>query len=70
MEKIVSPCRECYRKDRKVCFKNCPRLAAYRKRLNETVGYPHEFLGMSCLEHMEDGCFWMSPVGKKVKISF
>ncbi len=43
MEKIVSPCGDCRHEDRKVCFKNCPRLAAYNKILNETVGYPHEF---------------------------
>ena len=61
MEKIVSPCGECYRKDRKVCFKNCLRLAAYNKILNETVGYPNECLGMSCLEHMGDGWLWIRP---------
>ena len=61
MEKIVSPCGDCYRKDRKVCSRNCPFLVAYNKILNETVGHPTEFLGMSSLEHMEEGCFWTRP---------
>ena len=60
MEKMVSPCGECYSKDRKVCFKNCLRLAAYSKILNETVGRPNEFLGMSSLECVADGCFWIT----------
>ena len=61
MEKIVSPCGDCYRKDRKVCFKGCRSLATYNRILNKTVGYPHEFLGMSTLEHVADGCFWTRP---------
>jgi len=61
MEKMVSPCVECYRKDRKVCSKSCLFLEDYKKILNETVGYPHECLGISSLEHMGDGCFWIRP---------
>lgn len=61
MKKIVSPCGECHRRDRKVCFRSCQLLAAYSEILNETVGRPHEFLGMSILEHMGDGCFWLRP---------
>lgn len=61
MKKIVSPCRECGRKDRKVCFESCLSLAAYNEVLNMVVGHPNEFLGMSSLEHMGDGCFWIRP---------
>jgi len=64
MEKIVSPCGECYRKDRKVCFKNCPSLAAYNELLNRVVGFPNEFLGMSILEHMGNGWSWTRPKPK------
>ena len=61
MEKIVSPCEDCNHKDRKVCFKSCLRLAVYNQMLDKTVGRPNEFLGMSTLEHEEDGFFWTKP---------
>lgn len=42
MEKMVSPCRFCDKKDREVCSKICELLKEYRKK----IGNPLEFRRM------------------------
>jgi len=62
MEKLISPCTKChYRKDRRICFKRCRLLAAYRKKL----GNPFENCHLAIEETLRvgsPGCFRITPL--------